>query len=251
MSGSQLVVQAIRDLLRARGMTYRELAERLGVSVPTVKRDLSRGDFSLSRLDQICEALEITIGDLLQNEVRQSEEYLTQLSSTQEDALVTDPKLLLLTYLLINHWSFDEIISTYSIDENELISLLLRLDQLKIIDYRPPRRVRKLTARNFTWRKDGPVQEFFLKRIVPEFFDIHSEERDADSFYFVAGMLSESSRQYLANSMQQLAREFDELSRRDNRLSLGSRHGCSAVLALRHWEFSDFTHLRRKPRTPA
>jgi hypothetical protein len=33
-------------------------------------------------------------------------------------------------------------------EENELINILLRLDQLRIIEYRPPHRVRKLTARN-------------------------------------------------------------------------------------------------------
>lgn len=236
-------------MLRARGITYRELAQRLGVSEPTVKRDLSRGDFSLSRLDRICEALDITISDLLQNETRSSE-YQTQLSDAQENALVSDPKLLLLTYLLINHWSFEEIIGTFDIDENEMISLLLILDRLQIVDYRPPRRVRKLTARNFSWRKDGPVQAFFLQRIVPEFFDVHGEQ-PGDTFHFVAGMLTEASRQHLSNAMLHLAREFDELSHRDNRLPLESRNGCSAILALRHWEFSDFTHLRRKPRPDA
>ncbi|UXI65890.1 helix-turn-helix domain-containing protein [Tahibacter amnicola] len=43
MSGSRLLIQSLRGLLRERGITYRELAARLGVSEPTVKRDFSRG----------------------------------------------------------------------------------------------------------------------------------------------------------------------------------------------------------------
>jgi hypothetical protein len=41
-----------------------------------------------------------------------------------------------------------------------------------------------------------------------------------------------------------LAREFDELVRRD--AALPDRRSCSAVLALRPWEFSMFAALRRK-----
>lgn len=244
MAGSQLFVQAIRDLLRERGMTYRDLAQRLGVSEPTVKRDLSRGDFSLSRLDRICEALEVTVADLVGGGGLDRGELVARLSDAQERALLDEPKLLLTTYLLINNWDFDEIVAAYAIDQNELVSLLLRLDQLRIVDYRPPRRVRKLIARNFTWRKDGPVQTFFVRSIVPEFFAAPGEQV-GDSFHFAAGLLSEASRQHLAAAMRQIAREFDELSRRDGRLPLRSRDGCSAVLALRQWEYSGFSRLRR------
>jgi hypothetical protein len=42
-----------------------------------------------------------------------------------------------------------------------------------------------------------------------------------------------------------VAREFDELVRRDAVLPLGERHSCSAVFAVRPWEFSMFAALRR------
>ena len=51
--------------------------------------------------------------------------------------------------------------------------------------------------------------------------------------------------------MDRLAREFDELARRDAALPLEERSGCSAVFALRPWEFSMFTALRRKPTAAA
>ena len=167
MAESSLILQAIREQLRSRGLTYRELAGKLGVSEPTVKRDLSRGGFSLTRLDQILAVLDMSLSELLSTERPQ---ILTRLSAAQEQALVTDPKLLVVTYLAVNDWKFAEILAAFRIDENELISLLLRLDVLRIVDYRPPHRLRKLTARNFTWRRDGPVHAYFLARVVPEFF---------------------------------------------------------------------------------
>lgn len=242
MPGSQLILQAIRDLLRARGMTYRQLAAKLGVSEPTVKRDLGRGNFSLSRLDRICEALDVSVADLIRNEGAAS--ILTQLSTDQERALVADPKLLLATYLVINGWKFAEILAAFRLDENELVSLLLRLDGLRIIDYRPPHRIKKLTARNFSWRKDGPVHGFFMARVVPEFFAARFDGV-GDSFHFMGGTLSEASLRHVAAAMSRLAQEFDDLARQDARLPLAARGGCSAVVALRQWEFSEFTQLRR------
>jgi transcriptional regulator with XRE-family HTH domain len=60
----KLLLRNLKSRLRADGVTYAELARRLKLSVPTIKRDLSRGTFSLVRLDQICSALRITLEDL-------------------------------------------------------------------------------------------------------------------------------------------------------------------------------------------
>ena len=49
-------------------------------------------------------------------------------------------------------------------------------------------------------------------------------------------------------SLLRLAAEFEQLARQDARLPLEKRGGCSAVLALRSWEFSEFGKLRRSRR---
>jgi DNA-binding Xre family transcriptional regulator len=236
------IVRAIKSTLRARGVTYRKLAELLSVSEVTVKRDLSKGQFSLRRLDEICAALGLTLNDLIQPP--EGHELVTQLSEAQEIALISQPRYFVVTYLLVNDWKFKEITEAFRMDENELIEILLRLDQLRIIEYRPPHRVRKLTARNFSWRKDGPVQKFFVARFVPEFFQ-STFEGPGDAFRFVAGTLSRASMSQFKASLERLAIEFEQLARTDARLALEDRDGCSAILAVRAWEFSEFTRLRR------
>lgn len=225
-------------------MTYRELAAAIGVSEPTVKRDLSRGDFSLSRLDRICDVLELSLADLAQNQVPGTT-LLTQLSEQQERALVRDPRLLVVTYLVVNDWKWSDVTSTFQLDDNALVSVLLRLDELGIVDYRPPRRIRKLTARNFSWRKDGPVHEFFLNRVAPEFLRSHFDA-PTDELRFIGGMLSDISLAQMKAAVGRLAQEFEEYARRDARLSIEVKNGCSMLLAMRQWEFSEFTRLRRK-----
>jgi transcriptional regulator with XRE-family HTH domain len=242
-TGTRSIVQAIRALLRARGMTYRDLGALIGVSEPTIKRDLGRGNFSLGRLDRICEALGVTVGELVEHGER-NDQSITTLDAEQEAALVADPQLLLTAYLVLNNWRFEEILRTYAIDENALVSLLLKLDTLGLIDYRPPYRFRKRTARNFAWRREGAVHAFFVERIMPEF--LHDRFADpGDAFHFLAGLLSEASRSLLKQKLDALAEEFDALARSDARLPLEGRYGCSAIVALRQWEYSEFTRLRR------
>lgn len=244
MNASAMIVQSIRALLRQRGMTYRELGLALGVSEPTIKRDLGRRNFSLQRLDRICDVLEVSVAELASGTAKPAAS-LSQLSLQQEKALVRDPRLLLVTYLLANDWKTSEMIATFQLDENALLKILLALDELKIIDFRPPNRIKRLMARNFSWRREGPVHQFFLARVAPEFLH-NGFDAPADALHFVGGTLSAASMARIKVSIAQLVEEFEELARQDCRLPLDIRDGCSALLALRKWEFSEFTRLRRR-----
>jgi transcriptional regulator with XRE-family HTH domain len=245
VSDSKTLVTNLKARLRADGMSYRQLAAKLGLSEPTIKRDLSRGTFSLDRLDRICAVLDVSLLELLQP--RAGASLLTEFSAEQERALVASPKLLLVTYLIVNDWKFGEIVATFQIGESELIDLALKLEKLRIVEFKKPNRLKKLTARNFSWRKDGPVHAFFLERVAPEFFHARFDG-PSDEFRFIAGTLSSESRRRFKAAIERLAAEFEQLAHNDARLPLADRDGCSAILALRSWEFSGFTRLRRAKR---
>lgn len=88
------------------------------------------------------------------------------------------------------------------------------------------------------------MQVFFLSRVLPEFFS-DPFDGPGDAFHFVGGTLSEASCARMKVAVSHLVEEFEQLARQDARLPLDARHGCSAVVALRKWEFSEFTLLRR------
>jgi DNA-binding Xre family transcriptional regulator len=243
MSARLTILASVKALLRARNMPYRDLARAIKVSEATIKRDLSRGTFSLERLDAICAALGIGLSDLVAAPDRG--ELVTELTKAQEVALAGDPRALVVTYLILGDWKFADIVAAFEMNENQLIEILLRLDRLGIIEYRPPHRMRKLTARNFSWRKDGPVHKFFVSRFVPEFFQ-SGFDSPSDAFRFVGGTLSAESVGRFKVSLERLAVEFEQLAHHDSRLPLERRNGCSAILAVREWEFSEFTRLRRR-----
>ena len=161
MADSRTLLKHLKARLREQGITYRELAQRLRLSEPTVKRDLSRGGSRCSGWTGSARCWTSRSKSCWSR--RRGAPPLTELSAEQEQAIVSKPKLLLVAYLTANDWKFQEIVTTFQISESELIDILLRLERLGIAEFRPPNRVRKLTARNFSWRKDGPVHEFFLR----------------------------------------------------------------------------------------
>src|SRR5262245_48423571 len=118
MAQVALLISELKRYLKAQGVTYAQLAVRLGLSESSVKRLFATQAFSLERLEQICNLVGLEIGDLveLMNERR---EFLTELTPEQEDALLADRKLLLMTYLLINGWTLPAIVENFQIDNDE------------------------------------------------------------------------------------------------------------------------------------
>ncbi len=170
MAQVSLLVAELKRHLKAQGVTYAALSKQLGLSESSVKRQFARQSFSIRRLEQILNLVGLEIGDLV-TMMSERREFLTELTPEQESALLADPKLLLMMYLLLNGWTLAAITSTFAIDDAEAERLLIRLHRARIIELLPFNRVKLLTARNFTWRKDGPVQRFFVREVQREFLD--------------------------------------------------------------------------------
>jgi len=156
MAERTLIVAELKRALRERGLTYAAVASKLGLSVATVKRLFSSGDFSLQRVDLICELLGVGWREILER-AHEHDAPTKQLTLTQEQEIVSDPKLLFVTWLVLNRTSFDEILQWYRLTRSELLRLFIRLDRLKVIELQPANRVRLLVSRRFSWRPAGPV----------------------------------------------------------------------------------------------
>jgi transcriptional regulator with XRE-family HTH domain len=237
------LVTALKRLLKARGLTYAMLAGRLGLSEAAVKRMFSQQSIRLERLEQICEVLGVGLAELA-GEARLPMPPLAELSLAQEQALVDEPALFLALYLSINRWSQDEVMARYHFTLPQWTALLVRLDRLGIIELLPGNRVRVLTARNFRWRKDGPMQRYFQRKLLPEFFDsqfARAEER----LVLLSGMVSHRSAEKIRERLDAAAEEFDLLLAQDAGRPASEREGVSLVLALRPWSLGIFKDLRR------
>ena len=248
MSNSQIpaVVDELKRALKAKGLTYAELAKRLELSEPAIKRTFAQHKFSLDRLEKIAALAGLELAELFERCARKPP-AITQLSIRQEQELFGDIKLLLMANLVLNRWSFDDILEHFEFDQHEAIRALARLDRMRMIELLPGNSYRLLVSRRFSWRRNGPVQRFFKTQVQTAFFDSQFDQA-GEKLAFLSGMLSRANLVRFGASIDRLAAEFDELAQEDEGLPVTERFTTSLVVALRPWTFPPFVPFRRRPK---
>lgn len=243
MSQGRALISELKHALRARGLTYGDVAAHLAVSEATIKRAFAKNRFTLDRLEDVCDFAGLEISDLVAA-VEARRGWLSELSEEQELSLVSDEKRLMVAFLMINGWPRAAISRHFRISDKEIEKHLLALDRLRIIELQPGGRVRLLTTRNFNWRENGPVQRLFRDRLQSEYFD-SSFQAPGEVLRFVVGTLTPTSIAKLHSDIDRVGREFDELSANASGLPIAERYSCCAVLSLRPMDFSIFARHRR------
>jgi len=244
MSLGSRFVDALKASVRARGLTYAQLAARLGVSEPTVKRMFSRRAFTLARIEQILRVLDLELYDVARLS-RARDSGLAELTLEQENALARDERLLSVFWLLLNEWTFAEITGEYAIAKPELTLLFARLARLQLIDWGAGERVRLRVARDFRWRAAGPVKKAYGRRVVQEFLKGRFDGA-AELMRFEARELSEESATLIRRRLERVAAECSELAELDATLPARKRTGFGLLLGLRPWEFWVMNALKKR-----
>jgi len=243
MAQTRELIKSLKSALKAKGKTYADVAIALGLTEASVKRLFSQQSFSLSRLDQVCQMLEIEISDLVQL-MNEQQQRLQQLSVEQEMELTSNVTLTLVAVCVLNRWTMEDILSYYNISKSECVQHLARLDRLKLIELLPNNRIRLLVAPNFSWRENGPIQSFFQKKISQEFFNTRFS-RDDECLIVLNGMFSSQSNAEIQSKLKRLAREFDSINNDDATLELAQRTGTTLVLAMRDWQYGLFKPFKK------
>jgi len=243
MARSKQIIDAVKIALKQKSITYRALSKKLDVSESTVKQMFANGNFSLQRLDNICDVLDMDINKLLELSV-DNEQRLAKLTLQQEQALIDDEKLLLLAFCLVTHWTVDEILARYKFGETEIITLLAQLDKMQMIELQPNNRVRLLISNNFEWQSNGPVEKYFRSQVQTEFFNTSFD--DEGSLRVIKnGVITAKAQLELRNRMSALDQMFDDISQQERKVPLNHRHGVTMILAIRNWQHSIFSKLER------
>jgi len=233
----------LKQLLKARNITYKDLAQALDLSEANIKRVFSSQSFTLERLEQICGLLELSLSDLFLLNT-QKEHRLTQLTQEQEEELIADKKLLLVAVCARDGWSFNDMITHYQISEHECIRLLARLDKLKMLQLLPGNKYKLLIAQNFRWIPGGPLERFMNRDVIVEFMEGDFSQEQAFRFY-MRGSYSAASAAIIKNRLNQLTQEAAALNQADAKLPLDKRQHLGLLLAMRPWELKMFEAMKR------
>jgi DNA-binding Xre family transcriptional regulator len=243
------VMMSLKLIMRSRQVTYAELGRRIRLSEASMKRIFSRATLSLVRLEQICQALDVSIQEVMRLAAERTADSPGLLTLEQETALAADPNLLACFYLLANGRTGREIGVELGTDERAVRRWMVKLDALRLIELRSKLRGRTRAASVIAWRKDGPLRRRYEKQIRQEFLQ-SSFSASAEALHFVAAELSQGSYSVLLRKIERLAAEFQDLAELDRALPANEKRSVAALLAVRPWVFSMFDSLRQPAPRP-
>jgi transcriptional regulator with XRE-family HTH domain len=239
---TRAIVETLKKVLKARGMTYAELALALRVSTPTIKRLFSQRTFTLERLEEILKVLELDFHELARmSHGRRSGP--AELSVEQESALAKDARLFSVFWLLCNEWRFDEIVSEFRLGAAQITSYFARLERLRLIDWRPGNRARLRVPKHYVWRTGGPLRKAYGLKVVTEFMRARFDAPH-DAFHFEAQELSAESAIVVKRRLERVAAEINELVEIDAATPAKKRVTLGVLIVCCPWSISIVHALR-------
>ena len=244
MTASATLIDALKHSLKAQGLTYAKVARGLGMSEASVKRMFSRRDFTLKRLDKVLELAGLELGELTRS-ISNEAKLISRMTPQQERTIVSDKKVMLMALCALNQMPLEKIMASYQLSEPECIRLLVRLDRLGIIRLLPGNRYRLLLSRTFSWLPDGPMQQYFKAQAQADYFRSRFDGAD-ELMLFVNGRLAKDSREVILSRLRKVAAEFAQMHSDDSRQPLKDQVGVTMLLAIRPWQSSAFSDLKRR-----
>jgi transcriptional regulator with XRE-family HTH domain len=239
---TRAIVETLKKVLKARGMTYADLALALRVSTPTVKRLFSQRTFTLERLEEILKVIELDFYELARmSHGRRSGP--AELALEQEGALARDARLFSVFWLLCNEWRFEEIVAEFRVGAAQITSYFARLERLRLIDWRPGNRARLRVPKHYVWRAGGPLRKAYGLKVVTEFMRARFDAPH-DAFHFEAQELSAESAIVVKRRLERVAAEINELVEIDAATPAKKRVTLGVLLACRPWSISIVHALR-------
>lgn len=205
----------LKHALKAKGMTYKQLADGLGISELSVKRLFRDKDCKLSRLLEICDLLEIQFDDLIQMQKR-ARPLPVFLPESIEAALAKDLILLHLLIHLISGASLESILQDSGLTRAQLYLHLRQLEEIGVIELLTNDRIRLLVETPIRWRLNGALANA-IKAANQNFIGKCFDEESSNEYDFLTGsrVMTEQSIAKLRTQLYELFKEFNRLSSQD------------------------------------
>lgn len=238
MAQTPALIATLKKQLKAHGKTYVDVADALQLSEASVKRLFAGENFTLQRLEGVCQLIGLELAELV-GLMAHEQPQLVQLTLEQEKEIADDFILLMVALSVINGYTFADLVEYYKLSTTRCVQKLAQLDRLNIIDLHVNNRIKLKISPNFRWLPNGPIQRFFHEKVQQDFFNSRFDG-EGEKLVVLNGLLSRASNAELQKKMQKLARDFNELMQADMALALDEKFGTTMVVALRHWNFDNF-----------
>lgn len=161
---SQKIKSVLKELLKKKKITYESLAEQLECSIPTVKRILGPEELSLQRLLQLCEIVEIDLGEL-EVLIRQGERNDEEFTLAQQEFLAKNPSYFAYLMKLFGGDSPQQIAEKYKLSARSTDKYLIGLEKQSLIRVTGQQKV-KPAFKNFPSFGAGVLAKAYYKSFI-------------------------------------------------------------------------------------
>ena len=217
------VLILLKRILKERGLSYRDLGERLGLSESGIKKIFASSDCSYRRLSQICNVVGVRVVDLL-NEIDRAEGKGFEFTERQQTYFLKNMGVFgFFVKLVVERQPIDEIESELRLSKKEIFTYLKKLDELALIQLHRDARVRlpKLSyVRDFG---PGPLLETAYQRWGQQLVSdlAHPKFQSSGQFVVRCFKMRDDTYQELLARVLELESEF--LRRAVREMSISSR----------------------------
>ncbi len=211
----QVAMASIKESLRRRKLTYRELATQLKLSESGVKKILTAEDGSFQRVVEICGVLGISISELLagKNEAMREVSY----TEFQQEYFLKNPQAFSFYWMLVyERRNADEAQSLSGISEKERFSILRKLDQMQLLELLPGDRIRVPSVEQIRWVGGGPLiskiyrewSQQLLRDVAKPDPEIDERDRSHQHFLIRYFKMAPKTFQDLMSALKDIETEF-------------------------------------------
>ena len=247
---SRQLFDSLKQVLRSRGITYRELASKVSFSESTIKNIFHDGNASIERVVELCEAVGITFPDLV-NLANEEAASTFSFSLEQEQFFAEHPQY----YYYFRDCFFEgkspEVIAEhYHLSPASTLKYLLRLEKLGLLELPPENRVRFKVYGKLRWLQGGP----WMRRRYPEYLDeltrlLLDHLDDARYYTSMVGHFKVSQETYdeFRREAEQLLERYTDLAFRESLIRREDRPRIPASFHFTIVPLDLFRHMTRIP----
>jgi transcriptional regulator with XRE-family HTH domain len=215
MTEYQVAMTSIKESLRRRKLTYRDLATQLKLSESGVKKILTAEDGSFQRIVEICTVLGLSITELLagKNETMREVSY----TEFQQEYFLKNPQAFSFYWLLVYERRNIEIAQSLSgINDKDRFSILRKLDQMQLLELLPGDRIRVPSVEQIRWVGGGPLiskiyrewSQQFLRDVAKPEAEVEEHERANQLFLIRYFKMAPRTFHDLMSALKDLETEF-------------------------------------------
>lgn len=175
---AEIIIESLKDHLKLRGLSYKDLAVKWGISESSVKRVMSSKELLLSRIEQACDMMDLPVADFFKQVPYEKQTDILFLTPDQELKLSKDAEATHYFLMLQQGKTVTEIIREYSLSEEKNIKILTSLEKWGLIEVHPNQRIKRNYLGQLRFRKEGPLGRQIEKAARTQFLDNEFSRED-------------------------------------------------------------------------